>query len=354
MLALNAALQGPLAVDTPHNPFRLMEAIVGDPSIQFYWQDVHGKRRLIGHPNKPMRTLHLLFREYLNDGIRLTGRDGYYLRWLRSATAFVERSSPLKNASTHRHNGYFYLVDIWNAYPTVNLERLAALLVYIKNHHHHRDDFSLSMLAHNPSLENDLRQDTLYGPMHRFLALYCSGKYGIGLAVGGPVSPFLFNLYCEVFLDMSLRRVCERHGVCYTRYADDCTFSRQKPVTSEMRKEIRSCFQRAGFMVNHRKSQVLSRTMGTVFVTKVGLREPESVDTTCAILVFPKRKRRRLHGIIGSYLSFQMDWPEKVSGLIAEFLYYYKNVSVRTATDHKTFALCKEFEAAWIKVRRNR
>ncbi len=47
----------------------------------------------------------------------------------------------------------------------------------------------------------------------------------------------------------------------------------------------------------------------------------------------------------------QMDWPEKVSGLISEFMYYYKNVEQPTATDRKTFELCKEFENEWSRHR---
>ena len=48
-----------------------------------------------------------------------------------------------------------------------------------------------------------------------------------------------------------------------------------------------------------------------------------------------------------------MDWPEKVSGLVAEFLYYFKNVWPKTETDKKTFALCQAFEAEWAKYRKS-
>ena len=101
--------------------------------------------------------------------------------------------------------------------------------------------------------------------------------------------------------------------------------------------------------MNHRKSKVLTIGQGAVFVTKVGLEQQEEQDV--ARIVFPQKKRRRLHGAIMSYLALQMDWPEKVSGLVAEFLYYYKKVPEKTASDKKTFRLCKDFEAEWARYR---
>ncbi|MEK7115609.1 MAG: hypothetical protein AAB862_01540, partial [Patescibacteria group bacterium] len=124
-----------------------------------------------------------------------------------------------------------------------------------------------------------------------------------------------------------------------------------KPIIGDIRRELRRRITHGGFKINHRKSKVLSREMGTVSVTKVGLRDDTFTVKGEAVLVFPQKKRRRLHGMIGSYINGQMDWPEKVGGLVAEFLYYYKNVGEQTATDCKTFKLCKEFEADWAKYR---
>ncbi|MBI4065621.1 hypothetical protein HY412_00300 [Candidatus Kaiserbacteria bacterium] len=296
-----------------------------------------------------MRKLHGLFSEYLRAGIRAMGdADNYTLRKLHSSTAFVKGSNPLKNAQKHCEGKFFYIVDIRNAYPSVDLVRLTVLIVYVVKYSKYSADFSLSRLGQNALLVDELCGDPLFTSVHAFLESFCAGLHGIGLAVGGPLSPYLFNLYSEVFMDASLRRLCQKHDIAFTRYADDCVFSRGKPITKEMRRDIRTCITRAGFVINHRKSKVLCRAMGTVFVTKVGLQAPSEDGSSCtAKLVFSQKKRRRLHGIIKSYLAMQMDWPEKVSGYVAEFVYYYKNVGEPTATDRKTFALCKEFEAEW-------
>ena len=349
-----AALRESLKSDD--NPFLLTDALGGHPSIDFFWKEAGGKRRLVGNSNNPMRRLHRLFGGYIRTGIATMGKDNYPLRRFPSASAFVTGANPLKNAQRHANGRFFYITDIWNAYPSVDLEKLAGLIVYIRKYDVHRADFSLSMLGQRSLLLEELKDDALFPLLSAFLKFFCSGMYGRGLAVGGTLSPYLFNLFCEVYVDAGLRQMCKKYDITYSRYADDCVFSRNKPIIRDIRKELRECITRGGFVVNHRKSKVLSREMGAVFVTKIGLRDSTAAteDTLEAILVFSQKKRRCLHGMIGSYLSGQMDWPEKVSGFIAEFLYYYKNVGTPTCTDQKTFALCKKFEAEWAKYRNRR
>ncbi len=335
-----------------HNPLQFAHMVGGHPQIHFHWKEVGGKHRLIGNPNASMRALHELFGQWLRNGIYAMGKvDNYPLRRLPSSAAFVKGSNPLKNAQRHSSGKFFYITDIWNAYPSVDLEKLAVLIVYIQKHHEYKTNISLFTLGVNVSLQQELRRDQSFHSIRSFLESFCSGVRGEGLAVGGPLSPYLFNLYCEVFIDAQIRKICDGHFITYTRYADDCVFSRSKPVIGDLRKDLRGCITRAGFNVNHRKSKVLSREMGTVFVTKVGLRENPSDAKAESITVFSRKKRRHLHGIIGGYLAMQMDWPEKVSGFVAEFIHYYKNVKIPTASDRKTFELCKIFEREWAKHR---
>ncbi len=359
MIQQNHAVLRGSRTDAEDDPLRFVTMVGGCPRIDFHWkQDTNGKRRLIGNPNKPLRRLHRLFGQYLEEAISKMGKENYELIKFPSSTAFVRGTNPLKNAQKHQKGRFFYITDFANAYPSVDLVRLAVLIVYIKRHNVYGLEMSLRMLGQNRVLVRELQEDPLFLSILAFLESYCSGQYGRGLAVGGPRSPYLFNLYCEVYADAGLRKVCERYGITFTRYADDNVFSRDKPITSDIRRELRRRIESAGFQVNHRKSKVLCRDMGTVFVTKVGLRDQNLVaprsESAKAAIVFPKKKRRRLHGIIGSYLHMQMDWPEKVSGRIAEFLHYYRHVERRTAADHKTFALCKEFEREWAKYRKRR
>jgi hypothetical protein len=359
----NRKIAAPPLPEARFVPEEFLATLTGEPDFDFRWghpkekkgeplpAKLRGKRRLIGHPNDAMRAAHAAFKRHLAHWLSLMGDDGKYLVRLPSATGCVAGSNPIANALRHEDASHFYVTDFAHAYQSVDLERLTLLLVFLARYPYYRSDYTVEKFAKNELAHFAMRTDPMHAPMRYLVARLFAGMYGKGLAVGGPLSPMLLNLYCEVFLDSRLRykfllmrdvKEPER-TVTYTRYVDDLVFSRGMPIPSWMRAEIRQYIAEAGFPVNHRKSRVLSRDMGTVFVTKVGLRSAEDGK---AVLVFPQKKRRRLHGIIGSYLTepFQRDDPETIRGLVAEFIHHYKHVGRPTESDKKTFALCKEFE----------
>lgn len=140
----------------------------------------------------------------------------------------------------------------------------------------------------------------------------------------------------------------------YSRYVDDLVFSSDTYPYFMRRKEFRRFIEEAGFRVNHRKSFILGKEKGVVFITSVGIGKRHGE----AVFVFPKWKRCRLEGLIKSYLvePFQKDTPEIITGVAAEFLYYYtlayplpedkKTPKIKpTKSDERTMRLCKQFEA---------
>lgn len=363
-------------IDGLLDPNTLLTEVRGVPDFNFAWgypkekngvklpAKLRGKRRMIGHPNSAMRKLHELFGARLRSQLEAMGDDGKWLRILPSATGCVKNSNPLLNSEKHAKGEFFYTTDFAHAYPSVDLERLTLLLVFIARHTEYCVDYSIAQFARNELAHFAIRSDPLYQVMHGFVAFAFGGLYGKGLAVGGPLSPMLLNLYCEVFLDSRLRtfffkkldKQAPERTVTYTRYVDDLVFSRGIPIPFFLRQEIRQFIEDAGFTINHKKSTVRSRDMGTVFVTKIGMEKDVTASdkSAPAILVFPGKKRRRIHGIIQSYLTenFWNDSPEVVRGIIAEFLHYYNHVVTPTKTDAKTFALCKAFEQASDKYRK--
>lgn len=359
--------------ESDFNPLTLIEMAGPNPSFSFSWESPKSsspsdskKRRMISRPNSDMKRLHNLYEEHLKRAITAMGKEETYgLRFLPSATGCVTGSNPLINAKMHEHSEFFYITDLRNAYPSIDLRRLAILLFYIEHYDYYKADFSLRQLAQNELAQYEVSTDPSFQQTEGFVQIAFGGYRGQGLAVGGPLSPYLLNLYCEVFLDSRLRyylynyekREDPNRKIIFTRYVDDLTFSSKEFISAKMRKDIRWIIESAGLTVNHRKSQVRVRSMGTVFITKLGLRTEKEQK---AVLTFSQKKRRRLHGIIQSYIkpippregsltklpSYNYDSPEVVSGVIAEFLHYYKNVAEPTATDRKTMALCKQFEIA--------
>lgn len=308
-------------------------------------------------PNNAMKRLHALFKTHLEEAINRMGegnggKDNYTLRKLPSATGCVLGSNHFKNVAKHLHKRFVYTTDFKDAYPNLDLRRLAVLLVFIFKYDVYRIDYNIRQFGRNELAHYAMETDPLYEQMRSFVGMAFSGLRGKGLAIGGPLSPYLLNLYCEVFLDARIRQYCERledrqqpeRQIVYSRYVDDLTWSSDTIISSHRKKELRRMVEEAGFPVNHRKSKVLDKQNGTVFITKVGLEAREGGS----VLVFPKKKRARLEGLIKSYLAtpFQNDNPELITGVAAEFLHYWKLVEVPTQSDRRTFALCKRFEEA--------
>jgi hypothetical protein len=330
-------------LDIIRRPDLVGRSVGGQPLINFEWREVHGKKRLIGVPNRSMRLLHRQFGHYLRQCIEATGSAGYGFRRLPSATGCVRGSNPIQNALHHARGTSFYVTDLCDAYQSVSLDRLALVITGLIQYEAYADSFTLGRFARDHRTA-ELENDPVYRDVFGFLEAHFSGHLGRGLAIGGPLSPYLMNLYCEAYVDEPLRWLCRPREIVYTRYVDDLVFSAGHFIGPETRATIRNIIERAGFRANDRKSSVRLLSMGPVWITKVGLEKPEGKPVR---IIFPQAKRRRLHGLIHQYLSGEMDWPERVSGYVAEFLYYYKQVRERTATDRKTFALCRAFRAEW-------
>lgn len=199
------------------------------------------KRRRIWRPNPAMVLLHQRFIRYLR-GLRVD---------LTYATGAVKNGSPRNNISRHRRNRFFYLTDLENAYQSVQIKKLFEVLCRL-----------------DPTINQDKRESRVF---NEFLEhLFCSPR--IGLYIGAPASPDLFNIYCAVLLDQKLGEFCRKHHLTYTRYLDDLTFSsRRCRIGKKKRKAIRSIIEEAGFMVSHKKSQVLDLIRGSIEICGIGL-----------------------------------------------------------------------------------
>lgn len=115
---------------------------------------------------------------------------------------FRRRSSILTNASVHRGRRFVFNVDIKDFFDSINFGRVYGF--FIKN-----NDFALS-----ESVAKILA------------AISChDGK----LPQGSPCSPVISNLIGQI-LDIRLAQLARSHGCSYSRYADDLTFSTNKPV----------------------------------------------------------------------------------------------------------------------------
>lgn len=76
------------------------------------------------------------------------------------------------------------------------------------------------------------------------------------LPQGAPTSPLLTNAVCQR-LDRRLRQLATRHRATYTRYADDLTFSSQRPAFREQfHAELKVILGAEGYQENERKRRL--------------------------------------------------------------------------------------------------
>jgi len=207
-----------------------------EPSFTHRRAMIKGKRRNVTEPNDAMVLVHENIRRYI-----------YSLPISYESTmGSLPGRSAVMNALTHRNGTYFYQFDIREAFQSLHAEQLAGALLLV--------DPDLGLL--------DKEEVTA------FLKRYCCDRNG-RLSFGGPASPALFNLYCEVCVDRNIRDLCYDDDTIYTRYVDDCTISSVRPIPRILRKRVRGVVTRAGFSIQHPKSSLLSIERSPIILTGI-------------------------------------------------------------------------------------
>lgn len=122
---------------------------------------------------------------------------------------FVAGRSTVTNAQPHQGAAVVIKLDLKDFFPTVHYRRVRGLFVH---------------LGYNEAVASTLAALTTYRPKLASGHVVWPGL----LPQGAPTSPAIANLACRR-LDHRLSRLAAKCHATYTRYADDLTFSFQKP-----------------------------------------------------------------------------------------------------------------------------
>ena len=154
---------------------------------------------------------------------------------------FVHGRSVLTNASCHTNKSYVLNLDLKDFFTSVRAPKIEGALV---------------KLGVEP-MTAQLISTLCSFPME------IDGKIRNVLPQGSPASPILSNIACGV-MDARLKGLADRFNLCYSRYADDITFSWShhfwnSSASSEFWEELISIIGDNGFSVNPKKTRINNR-----------------------------------------------------------------------------------------------
>ena len=122
-------------------------------------------------------------------------------------------------------------------------------------------------------------------PNRILLTILCT--YHEAVPQGAPTSPAISNIIMREF-DDTIGRWCDKHGIAYTRYCDDMTFSGDfdpAPLIELVRSELR----KMGFLLNDKKTAVIRDGQQKV-VTGIVVNEKENVPAE-----YRRKIRQEMH-----------------------------------------------------------
>ncbi len=145
-----------------------------------------------------------------------------------AAHGFVPGRSVLTNARPHAGRRFVLNLDLQDFFPSTSVQRVVTVL--------------------------QLPPFALQKPVAHLVASLCCD--GGSLPQGAPTSPLLTNAVCQR-LDRRLRQLAQRHRCTYTRYADDLTFSSNRPAfQAPFHAELNAILTAEGYQQNPKKQRL--------------------------------------------------------------------------------------------------
>lgn len=150
----------------------------------------------------------------------------------KAAHGFLPERSIVTNAQKHVGKRFVYNIDIEGFFPNTSIRKVIACLML--------PPFNLKTEEGKPA------------KLAVLLAKLCCDNDC--LPQGAPTSPILTNLVCRR-LDSRLARLAREHKAVYTRYADDITFSGNRPFSEEFKASARETLAKDSYRLNEAKER---------------------------------------------------------------------------------------------------
>ena len=181
---------------------------------------------------------------------------------------------------------------------------------------------SMDLFRFFPSVKAPMVWKLFLGPPFHFdpnlasaLALLCTYRHS--LPTGSPLSPVISNFVC-LGMDADLTLLARKHGYAYTRYADDLTFSGERPPEAGFFESVARITGEHGFTQNRRKTR-LQKSTSRQTVTGIVANQKPNVDRE-----YKRKLRAQLHTLdmLGPYLATCRNFrlKEAPAHLVSQYL----------------------------------
>ncbi len=171
----------------------------------------------------------------------------------QSCMGFDKTSSILKNAQQHLKKEAILKMDLLRFYDSVNEKRIYGIF----NHLGFHPNLAVSLAKICTIVPDDLFYSSFKSSELDLKAIIINRQEGI-LAQGAPTSPKLSNLI-SFRLDKRLTKLAVKHGLQYSRYADDITFSGPIEALKKVKKVAYRIVSEENLCVNFSKTKLLVR-----------------------------------------------------------------------------------------------
>lgn len=294
----------------------------------------NGSKRKISAPTKNLKLIQLKLKEVL---------EGDY-RPKRCVHGFVANKDIKSNALFHKRARVLLNVDLENFFPSINFARVYGL-------------FRAKPFNFNSKVAATLAN------------ICCYEKK---LPQGAPTSPIISNLICQK-LDSNLIKLASQHGLVYTRYADDLSFSgtRSIKIDLELDKNEGNTFYKAveksinanGFKLNPKKSRVGYKNQARMSVTGITINHKMNVSRKMYRNIRAALNACRVHGVdkanayYNEKFKLRMGRQERPSsqlllalkgqieylGYVRDYDYLYSNLILQLWNIDKSIFSAKEY-----------
>lgn len=203
--------------------WKVLKKIINSPDKFYYNFQISkkmGGKRTINVPNSSLELCQKYIKVKILDNIELHS----------SAHGFVNSKSIITNAKEHVNNEMILNIDLKDFFSSISRKKV----FYVFN----------GICGYDNSLSHCLTKLVMYKN---------------GLPQGACTSPIISNIV-TFKLDLRLKKLSDKLGINYSRYADDITFSGNKNIiNSKLLFFVKSIINECGYQINDKKTRFESK-----------------------------------------------------------------------------------------------